>query len=111
MWPGTHASVLVSALIILQKEAVIAAAIGNLGIARLRHAICAFAVGGLVPRAERNRSSRIGARSLKRALVLLRAVDVIRELVVQVDMIKLRGGLIVLGGPSLAAIGCEGGAT
>src|ERR1700746_4125115 len=102
MGPRTDASVLVSALVILQKEAVIAAAIGNLGIARLRHTVRAFAIGGPLPRAERNRSSRVGARSFKRTFVLLRAVDVIRELVVKIDMIKLRGGLVVLSGPGFA---------
>ncbi len=97
MRPRTHAPELVSALIILQKKAVIAAAIGNLGIARLRHAKSAFAVGCPVPGAQRNQSLAIGTRPFKGAFVLLRAVDVIREPVVKIDMVKLRGGLIVLG--------------
>src|SRR5438477_12638849 len=104
MRPWAHASVLVSALIVLQKDAVIAAPIRNFRIARLRDGISAFAIGCPVPGAEGNHSSCVGARPFKRTFVLLRAIDVIRELVVKINMIKLPGRLIVFGGPSLAAI-------
>src|SRR6516225_9341914 len=110
MRPWTHASVLVSAPIILQKQAVIAAAICILGITRLRHAISAFAVCRSMPGGEGNQSLAVGARPFKRAFVLLRAVDVIRKLVVDIHVVKLAGGLIVLGAPSLTAIRRYGGA-
>src|SRR5205823_12802632 len=104
MRPWAHASVLVSARIVLQKDTVIAAAIGNFRIARLRHSVRAFAIGRRVPGGEWNHSSCVGARPFKRTFVLLRAIDVIRELVVKINMIKLPGRLIVFGGPSLATI-------
>src|SRR5690349_17480560 len=104
MRPWAHTSVLVSALIILEEDAVIAAAICNFWIAGLRHSVRAFAIGCRVPGGEWNHSSCVGARSFKRAFILLRAIDVIRELIVKIDMIKLCGGLIVFGSPCLAGV-------
>ena len=43
-----------------------------------------------------------------RAAVLLGAVDAVGKLVVGGDVIKLRGGLVVPGGPGLAAIEADG---
>src|SRR5215472_3392569 len=110
MRPRTHASELVSAPIVLQKEAVVPAAICILGITRLRYAISAFAVGCPIPGGEGNQSLAVGARPFKRAFILLRAVNVIRKLVVDIHVVKLAGGLIVLGAPSFTAIRRYGGA-
>ena|SRR5437667_10534258 len=104
MRPWAHTSVLVSALIVLQKDAVVAAAIGNLSVARLRHGKSALSVGCPVPGTEGNHSLVVGARPFKRTFVLLRPVDVIRELIVKIDVIKLRGGLIVFGAPCFTGI-------
>src|ERR1041385_3401540 len=110
MRPRAHAPVLVSALIILQKDAVIAAAIGNLRVARLRHSKSAFSVSGSVPGGEGNHSFAVSAWPFEGPFVLLRAVDVIRELVVKIDMIKLRGGLIMLGRPCFTGVPRDRGA-
>src|SRR5689334_18630680 len=108
MRPWAHTSVLVRALIVLQEDAVITAAIGDFGISRLRHAVSAFAISDPVPGAQRNHSSAVCARPFKRTFVLLRAVDMVRELVVNIDVVELRGGLIVLGAPGLTAIARHG---
>ena len=84
MRPRAYAAVLVCAPIVLYEDAVVAAAIGDFRIIRLRHGVCAFAIGDLVPSGERDHSSGVRTRSFKRTFVLLRAVDVIRKLVVNV---------------------------
>src|ERR671935_2259849 len=104
MRPWADAAVLVSALVVLHEDAVIAAAIRNFWISGLRHGIGAFAIGDLVPGAERNQSPAVRARPFKGTFVLLRATDVIRKLVVNIDVIKLGSGLIVLRSPGLTGI-------
>ena len=104
MRPWANASEFASALIVLNEDGVVAAAIGNFGISGLRHGVGAFAIGDLVPGAERNQSAAMGARPFVGAFVLLRPVDVIGKLVVNIDMIELSSGLIVLGSPSLTGI-------
>src|SRR5207253_8604955 len=98
------AAVLVSAPIVFHEDAVITAAISDFGIIRLRHGISAFAIGNPLPCAQRDRSSAMGARPFKETFALLRAEDVIRELVVKIDVLELGSGLIVDGSPGLAAI-------
>ena len=44
------------------------------------------------------------------AVILLRAVGVIREIVVQRDAIELRGGLLILSRPGSPAVGADVGA-
>src|ERR1051326_215740 len=109
MRPRADTPILVSAFISIEKNCLIAAAMGNFGIPLLWDRISAFTVRGPVPRAKRNHSFCVSARAFKGAFVLLRAVDVIRELVVQIHMIKLRGRLVVLGCPGLTAIDGNGG--
>ena len=58
-----------------------------------------------MPIAERNHSAGAGARSFKGAFVLLRSVDVIRKLIVEINVVELAGRLIVHGAPGVAAIG------
>ena len=105
MRPWAHAAEFASTLIVLYEDTIIAAAISNFGISGLRHRVRAFAIRDLAPRAERNQSAAVGARAFKGAFVLLRTVDVIRELVVDIDMVELGGGLIMHGTPGLPAIG------
>src|SRR5438874_13753970 len=108
MRPWANASEFASALIVLNEDGVVAAAIGNFGISGLRHGVGAFAIGDLVPGAGWNQSAAVGARSFIGAFVLLRPVDVIGKLVVNIDMIELSSWLIVLGNPSLTGISRDG---
>src|SRR5437667_7479960 len=104
MRPWANASELARSLIVIYKDAIMSAAIGNFVTSGLRHSVGAFAIGDLVPGAERNQSAAVGARPFVGAFVLLRPVDVIGKLVVNIDMIELSSGLIVLGSPSLTGI-------
>ena len=108
MRPRAHASVFVSSLIVPHEDAVVTAAVSNFGISRLRHGVSAFAIGHAVPCGQWNRPTGMSARPFKRAFVLLRAVDVIRKLVVKINVVELTSRLIVLGAPRLARIGRHG---
>src|ERR1700726_4121894 len=111
MRPRTHASKFVSPLIVLYEDAVVTAAVSNIWISRLRHAVSAFAVGDGFPRRQWNRSPAVGAWTFERAFVLLCAVNVIRKLVVEIYVIELASWLVVLGAPGFAGIGRDGRAS
>src|SRR6185312_11448720 len=75
---------------------------------RLRRHEGALSPCDLPPGAYRYGAPRLGARPFERAFVLLRTIDVERELVIERNMIELAGRLIVLGAPRLAAVGRDG---
>src|SRR4051794_12683951 len=74
-------------------------------VARIRDDETAFAAAGLKPILGRDDPGIRPAGDADIGVVLLGAIDVIRERVVDRDVIKLRGRLIVLRRPGLAAIG------
>ena len=79
-------------------------------VARIRQNETAFAAAGLKPIFAPDHARVSPARDADVRVVLLRAVDVIRKRVVDRNVIKLRGRLIVLCRPGFAAIGRDAGA-
>ncbi len=94
--------------VVAHEDAEVPAAVVDLGIAGFRHRERALAVGHALPGPERNVAVGGGARPLEGALVLLRAEDVVRELVVEVHVVELPGRLVVLRAPARPAIGRDG---
>ena len=93
------------AQIVFDEDAVVTAAVGDVRIARLRHDEGAFSECHRVPVGKRNGAVVAGARPFIRVFVLLRAVNVIRKLVVEIDMVKLPRRLIVVSAPRIAVVG------
>src|SRR5579859_468349 len=94
VWPQAHAFVLSCGKVVFQEDAVVAAAVSDIRIAWLRHRVRAFAIRYAMPIRGRNRSAARRAGTLEGAFVLLRAVNMKRELIVEVDMVELARRLI-----------------
>ncbi len=84
--------------------------IDDVRIARIGNDVAAFAAADSVPIAGENRAVIAARADADGRVVLLRAVDAILKIVVGGDVIELRGGLVVLRGPVLAAVDTDGGA-
>ena len=96
---------LLSATVIVARErAHVAAAVGDQRIARINGDRCVLAAGHAVVVAFTDLAIVGPARDGNGGVVLLRAVNAVRELVVGSDVIELRGGLIVDAGPGGASI-------
>ena len=79
-------------------------------VARIRHHEAAFAAGGLEPILPPDRAPVGAAGDADVRVVLLRAINVIWERIVHRHVVKLCRGLIVLRGPTLAAVSSDAGA-
>src|SRR6185436_6699343 len=86
------------------EEAAVGAAVDDVGIVGIGHDVSALAPGGLLPVVERNSRSGRAAEDAQRRVVLLRAEDAVREVVVRGDPVDLRGRLVVLRRPGAAAV-------
>jgi hypothetical protein len=86
------------------------AAIDNVGIFGIHGDKTALAGAGIGAVAERDRTPLGGARCRDRGVVLLRGIDAIGVLIVDVDAIELRRRLVVDRRPGLAAIDADAGA-
>ena len=95
---------------VVADDVSLAVGINDVPVARIGQNETAFAAAGLKPIFAPDHTRVSPARDADVRVVLLRAVDVIRKRVVDRDVIKLRGRLIVLGRPGLAAIGRDAGA-
>src|SRR5208282_3277488 len=92
------------------QDAPIVAGVGDVLVGLVHGHVAGFAPAddGPVLRAD---ASAVAARGHAHGrIVLLRAVDVVREQVVRDDVVELRGGLGVLARPGLAAVHGDGGA-
>src|SRR5437870_9140364 len=90
---------------IVVGEVAFVVGIDDVPVPRIRNDEAALAAARLEPILRRDDAGIRAAGDANIRIVLLRAVDVIRERVVDRDVIELRGRLIVLGRPGLAAIG------
>src|SRR6185437_12309823 len=105
--PGAHVRDQPRPAVLFPLHAVVPAAVGDPGPARCRYDPAHLSsLDGFPDR--RNGPGRQGARRLDRAAVLLRPVDMERELIVEVGVIELAGRLVVLGAPGLAAVLAHG---
>src|SRR4051794_11635720 len=73
-------------------------------IARIRNNEAAFAIAGHEPVGRPDRTPIRAARDREVTVVLLGAINVVRECVVDGDVIELRGRLVVLRRPCLTAV-------
>src|SRR5579884_1660378 len=103
--PRTHAAIFAGAHVVAQENAEVAAAVGDVRVSRLRRDERALSVRNGQPQIRRYRTVTRRRRAARRSLVLLRAVNVIRKIVVERDVIELPRGLVVLRTPGLAAVG------
>src|SRR5579862_727984 len=78
--------------------------VDNVRIARVGDDVAAFAAADRVPVRAIDVPVIAAGTNTERRVVLLRSVNAILKIVVGGDMIKLRGGLVILGGPIFAAI-------
>src|SRR5581483_8141692 len=91
-------------------ESVVGAGIDDVGIAGIGNDEAAFAAADVKPIALGDGAVVAAAGDGDGGVVLLRAVDVVEELIFGGDGIEMRGGLVVLGRPGFAAVGGDGGA-
>ena len=99
---------LAGVFVITGDVALIIAGVDDERVARIGCNVAGFAAADGIPILTIDGAVEIAAGDGDGAVVLLRAVDVIREAVICDDVIELRGGLVVLLGPMLAAIEGDG---
>src|SRR5207237_990542 len=91
---------LVGATVIARKLA----AIDNVRIERIRHHVTIFFRGDGMPIAEGDFAVISAAGNARRTAFLLAAAHAVRESIIGVYVVHLRGGLVVPGTPCLAAV-------
>src|SRR5437868_210066 len=89
---------------VVARDIALAVRINDVPVARIGNYKTALAVAGWIPIFAADRPGIGAARDANVRVVLLRAINVIRKRVVDGYVIKLRGRLIVLRCPTLAAI-------
>src|SRR6266581_3938610 len=99
---------LVGAAVEAGNVAEVGAGINDVRIARGNGNVAAFASAHSLPVRAVDVSAVAGSGNTNGGIVLLRAIDAVRKIVVRGHMIELRGGLIPLRGPILAAIDGNG---
>src|SRR5271166_6588737 len=103
--PNGHVAQLTGGLVLPRDQAVIGACVNDLGVFGIRRNPAALAAAYVIPVALGDRSIVRSCGRAHGAVVLLRAVGVIGEVVIQRHAVKLRGRLIAFRRPRLAAIG------
>ncbi len=97
-------------MIVASKQAIVRAGINNFGILGIGRQPAAFASADVVPIAHADAAIIAARCDAHGAIVLLRAVGVIRKIVVECDTVELGGGLLILTGPGASAVGADVGA-
>src|SRR5215472_8267605 len=98
---------LAGTLVIAEQLAEGAAAVEDVGIAWVGSDVTALARTGRMPVAKGDGTIVAAAGGFYAARILLRAVDVVRKLVINRYMVELRRRLVVPGAPDLAAIDAD----
>src|SRR6267154_6006523 len=101
---------LAGAAIITKELTISPAAINGVGITGIRCDVTALASSGGMPVAESDSSVIAAAENENAAAILLRAVNVIREVVVNRNVIELRGRLVIPAAPGAAGVHAYAGA-
>ncbi len=101
---------LLRAVVVARDLAAVLAGVDDVGVLRIDGHPAAFPAAGRVPVLRVDRVAGDRARNADVAVVLLRAIDPVRELIVRRDPIELRRRLIVLRRPGLSAVERDGGA-
>src|SRR5271155_971152 len=109
-WPRIDRLLFAGSVIVAADIATVGTGIDNLRVGGVRSDVAAFAAAHGIPVRAINRSFGAGTRDAHGGVVLLRAVDVIGKSIVGGDVVKLRRGLVVYAGPTVTAVGGDGGA-
>src|SRR5579864_2571210 len=95
---------LAGAAVITEELAICSAAIDDVGIGGIGRDIAALASSGGVPVAEGDCAVIAAAKNKDAAAILLRAVNVVREIIVNRYVIELRRGLVIPTAPGVAGV-------
>src|SRR5262245_45530244 len=90
--------------VVAEQLAIRSPAVNDVGIGWIRRDVATLSGAGRVPVTEGDGAIIAAADDEDAAAILLRAVDVIRELVVHGDVIELRRRLVVPAAPAAAAV-------
>src|SRR5260370_40298365 len=96
-------------MIVARDFAAIRAGVGDLRLAGIGSDVAALAAADVVPVCTVDSAVCARAGNPDGGVVLLRAVNVVRETIICGDVIKLRCRLVVNAGPALRAIGRDSG--
>src|SRR5580658_5159729 len=110
-WPRIDGLLFTGSVIVAADIATVGTGIDNLRVGGVRSDVTALAAAHGIPVRAINRSFGAGTCDAHSGIVLLRAVDVIGKSIVGGDVVKLRRGLVVYAGPTVTAVGGDGGAT
>src|SRR5439155_20566726 len=102
--PFLNALRLIRAAVETRENGSFVVGINDIRVARIGNDVAAFAASNSVPVAAINETAIAARLDADRRVVLLRAINAIEKIVVGGHVIKLRGALIVLRGPILAAV-------
>ena len=106
--PGIDRLFLMDVAILARNLATIGSGVNDERVSWIGRNVTALAATDVVPVRTIDRSVGTGTGDGDGGVVLLRAVDVVGEAVVGGDVVELRGRLVVLSGPALAAVGGDG---
>src|SRR5579859_1337568 len=95
---------LAGAAVVTEELSIGPAAIDDVGIRWIRRDVSALASAGRMPVAEGDRAVIAAAENVNAAAILLRAVYVVREIVVNSNVVKLRCGLVEPTAPCAATV-------
>ena len=101
---------LTSAAIIAEELSICPAAIDDVGIRRIRRNVAALAGACGMPVAESDSAVIAAAENKDAAAILLRAINVVREIIVNRHVIELRRGLVIPTAPGMARVHADAGA-
>ena len=102
--PCVDVARLAGVVVLPRDEVTVGAGVDDFGVARIGCDPAALAAAHVIPVAVRDGAGGGAGRDANGAVVLLRAVGVIGEVLVERDAIELRGGLVLDGRPRFAAI-------
>src|SRR5438270_1760224 len=105
--PGCNAARLTVMAVVARNQSVVRTGENDIRVFRPRRNPAAFASADRIPLAFTYASAGTASCNLDGRIVLLRAVRMIRKIVVERDTIKLGRGLVVLRGPILSTIGTD----
>ncbi len=108
--PDGDVAKLPSAMVVAREQTIVRAGVNDVGILGIGRQPAALAAADVVPIAHADAALIAASCDADGAVILLRAVSVIREIVVQRDSVELRSWLLILRGPGAAAVGAHVGA-
>src|SRR3954469_21954946 len=101
---GRNTLALTGATVITEQFSIRAAAINDVGIGRIGRNVAALTRAGRMPIAKSDSAIIAAAENKDAAAILLRAINVVREIIVHGHVVELRGRLVVPTAPCVARV-------